>query len=138
MEVVVQPLPRLHLRYAQSRSAVGERREKEESPDQSRDDDAGSSPCSQERLAGHTLPDGLVARFLGGDLATVLGRVGNIGRLEVEDEFDQCTGDERTGEMGWKVVMQEELATHDEERNVVSGPSQEKEAGAVVQARAGT
>jgi hypothetical protein len=30
------------------------------------------------------------------------------------------------------------LAAHDEERNVVGGPSQEEEAGAVVQARAGT
>lgn len=91
MQVVVQPLPRLHLRHTQTRSTVGERREEEEAPDQSRDDDTGSSPCSQERLAGHALPDGLVARLLG-DYLAILGGVGNIGGLEVEDELDQCTG----------------------------------------------
>lgn len=31
--------------------------------------------------------------------------------------------------MGGQIVMEEELATHDVERNVMSGPSEEEEAG---------
>jgi len=138
MQVVVEPLPRLHLRHAESRSTVSERRKEEETPDQSCDNDARGGPCSQERLASHALPNGLVAGLLCGDLATILRGIGDIGRLEVEDELDQRTGYESTGEMRREVVMQKELTAHDEERNVVGGPSQEEEAGAVIQARAGT
>jgi len=135
VQVIVQPLPRLHLRHTQTRSTVGERREEKESPDQSRDDNARSSPRSQERLASHALPDWLVARLLGDYLAILRG-VGNIGGLEVEDEFDQGTSYQSTSKLCWEVVMQEELTAHDEERDVVSSPSQEEESGAVVQARA--
>ena len=94
MQVVVQPLPRLDLGNTQTRGAVSERREEEEAPDQSGDDNARGSPGSEQRLSGNALPDGLAARFLGDGLAAILGNAGNVGGLEVEDELDQSTCDQ--------------------------------------------
>ena len=39
--------------------------------------------------------------------------------------------------MGGQVVVEEELTAHDEEGDVVGGPGQEEEAGAVVETVAG-
>lgn len=137
MQVVVEPLPRLDLGNAQTRSAVGEWREEEEAPDQSRDDDTRGSPGSKQRLSSNALPNGLAAGFLGDGLAALFGNGGNIGRLEVEDELDQSACNKRASEVCWQIMVKEELTAHDEEWNVVSGPCQEEEAGAVVQTRAG-
>ena len=39
--------------------------------------------------------------------------------------------------MSWEVVVEEELATHDEKGNVVSGPCEEEETGTIVETGAG-
>lgn len=137
VQVVVEPLPRLDFRHAETGGTVGEGCEVEEAPDQSGDDDAGCGPGGEQGLAGNALPDGPGTRGLG-DLAAFLGEGGGVGWLDVEDELDQGTGDEGAGEMSWQIMVQEELAAHDEEGDVVSGPGQEEESGAVVQAGAST
>ena len=57
--------------------------------------------------------------------------------LDIEDKFDERAGDERGRKVRGEVVVQEELASHDEEGDVVGGPGEEEEAGRVVEARAG-
>ena len=83
-----------------------------------------------------SLADWLV--LLGGSLL-VLGEGGVAGgnvievdRIDVEDEFDERAGDEGGCEMSGEVVVEEELTTHDVERNVMSSPGQEEETGRVV------
>ena len=58
--------------------------------------------------------------------------------IEIEDEFQQRAGYEGGGEVGGEVVMEEELAAHEVEGEVVGGPAEEEEAGAVVEAGAGS
>jgi hypothetical protein len=136
MQVVVEPLPRLYLRDVQTRCAISERSKEEEAPDQSSNDNTGSGPGSEQRLSSNALPDRLVARTLCDGLAVFLGDACNIGRLKIEDEFDQCTCNKCAGKVGWKVMVQEELTAHDEEWDIVGGPCKEEEAGAVVQSGA--
>lgn len=136
VQVVVEPLPRLDFGNAQARGTVGKWREEEEAPDKSCDNDTRGSPGSEQGLSSNALPDRLATGSLGDGFATFLGDVGDIGRLKVEDEFNQGACYKRTGEVCRKVVMQEELAAHDEEWNVVGSPGEEEEAGAVIQTRA--
>ena len=58
--------------------------------------------------------------------------------IKVENEFEKCASDQSGCEVCWQVMVKEELATHDEERNIVGGPAEEEEAGAVVKAGAGS
>lgn len=70
-----------------------------------------------------------------------LGRNGSRGvcldGLDVEDEFDEGAGDEDGGQVRGEVVVEEELAAHDVEGDVVGGPGEKEEAGGVVEAGAG-
>lgn len=150
MQIITQPLPSLHLLNAQTRPTVGEREEKHESPDHHSQDHNCGKPRPEQTLAPHPLLCGLElpSRLLCSNSALLLnsGRyifLGfiddlrfrwleiNIG-LDVEDKFDYCAGDQAGGEMCWEIVVQEELATHGIEGEVVSGPTQEEEAGRVI------
>lgn len=134
VQVVVEPLSGNDLVNVKTWFAVGERSEVEEAPDDDGEDTAGSGPHAQQVLGGDSLADGLVGLRL-----LVLCDVGvaglelvDVDGFDVEDEFDQCTGDEGRCEMGWQVVVEEELTTHDEEGDVMGGPGEEEETGAVV------
>lgn len=54
----------------------------------------------------------------------------HIGDYKIED----CARDQRRAQMRWEVVVQEPLSRHQEEREVVARPSDDEEAGGVVQA----
>jgi hypothetical protein len=52
--------------------------------------------------------------------------------LHIEDEFKECTSDQRGGQVSWQVVMKEQLTTHQIEWEVMGRPRKEKETGRVV------
>ena len=52
--------------------------------------------------------------------------------FDVEDEFDECAGDKAGRKVSWQVVVQEKLATHQVEGEVVGCPTEEEETGRVV------
>ena len=52
--------------------------------------------------------------------------------LDIEYKFDESASDKGTSKMGGKVVMEEQLATHDVERDVVGGPCKEEKARRVI------
>lgn len=139
VQVVVEPLPGIDLLHAQAWRTVGERRKVNETPDQHCNNDTRSSPSSEQALANNALADRLRARRFGDGLSAVVRvELSNLGWLDVENEFDESTCDERRCEMGGKVVVQEELTTHDVEGDVVGGPGEKEEAGAIVEAGAST
>jgi len=59
--------------------------------------------------------------------------IGILG-FNTEDEFDQSTCYETGCKMCGEVMVQEELATHDIEGDVVSSPGEEEETCRVVEA----
>lgn len=140
MQVVVQPLPGIHLLHRQTRLTVSQGSEVQERPDDNGQNGGGGSPGSEQVLSGDAFANGLAALFLGllgiggdgGALADVVDACG----FDVEDELYERTCDERRGEMSGQVVVQEELASHDEERNVVSCPGKEEETGRIIETRA--
>ena len=58
--------------------------------------------------------------------------------IEVEDEFEEGAGDEGGGEVGWEVVVKEELTAHEVEGEVVGCPAEEEETCAVIETEAGS
>lgn len=75
---------------------------------------------------------GLLLTRLDGLIARLFGR-----GIRVEDEFNQCTNDQAGCEMSRQVVVQEQLAAHQEEGEEVSSPGQEEESSRVIQTRSG-
>ena len=144
MQVVIQPLPRNNLSNIQARLSICQGRKEQETPDEHGQNDAAGSPGIEEALPADPLADRATTLLLGLEVALaafldlLLGEVGDLGGLDVEDEFDDGAGDEGGGEVRGQVVVQEELAAHDEEGEVVGGPDQEEETCAVVEARAGS
>jgi len=68
-----------------------------------------------------------------GEGCVARGDVVDINRVNVEDELNECTSDKGRSEMSGQVVVEEELATHDVEGDVVGGPGEEEETGRVVE-----
>lgn len=71
--------------------------------------------------------------FVLGDGGVARGHVVEVDRVDVEDELDEGAGYEGGGEVGGEVVVEEELAAHDVEGDVVGGPGKEEETGRVVE-----
>lgn len=136
VQVIAEPLPGLDLFNCETWLAICEWREEEEAPEGRGKDDTSGNPASELTGSGNTL-----ANRAGASPAVALLGWGAGGlrvlRLNAEDELNEGTSDQTRREMGRKVVVQEELTTHDVEGNVVSGPGKEEEAGRVVQTRAG-
>jgi len=128
VQIVSEPFPRLHLRHIETGRAVGEGRKEEETPESCGEDDAGGDPAAHLAGSGHALADRSRLRAA----VALDGRRLNIHRLDAEDELNQRACDKTRGEMGGKIMVQEELTAHDVERDVVSCPCQEEEAGRVV------
>ena len=140
MQIIIQPLPSLHLLHAHPGRAISQRRKKRKPPHQNRNHNSTRSPRSQQTLSSKPLPDGsrpLLSGSLGVPLAIGNGTGRDIRRFDVKDELDDGAADERRGEVRGQVVVQEELTAHDEEGDVVRGPEEEEEAGAVIEAGAG-
>lgn len=139
MQIITQPLPRVHLPHAQPGFPIRKRRKKPEAPTQHRNNHTSRRPRREQTLPGNSLPDrpSALARRRRGRLAVFDGALHEVGGLDVEDEFDDGAGDERGGEVRGEVVVQEELAAHNKEGDVVRGPEEEEEACAVVEAGAG-
>lgn len=139
VQVIAKPLPPDDLRHAQTRIAVRQREEEIPAPRNGGQDHHGSNPGRLHALAGEPLAGRQVALLSGRLLARGLGGlVGNlvVGRVSAEDELNQGTSDEGRGEMGRQVMVQEQLAAHDEEGEVVGRPGEEEEARGVVEAGA--
>jgi len=66
------------------------------------------------------------------DLGGAWWRFG-IKRLNVEDKLNECTCDECRGQMCRKIMVEEELTTHDVKGKVMSCPSNEEEPRGVVE-----
>ncbi len=138
VQVVAEPLPPDDLLDREARVAVRQRQEEVPARGHQDKDDKGGDPRGQHALAGKALASSQVA--LGRDgLLTGLGSL--VGHLVLdgvlaEDELDQGTRYEGRGQVGGKVVVQEQLTAHDVEGEVVGCPGEEKEARRVVQARA--
>lgn len=138
MQIISQPLASLDLLNGQARFAVRQRRKEQEAPEHNGQDNARRNPAAEHALRSDALADGLGQRA-----AVALGRRVADGwrirvhRLDVEDELDEGTCDEDRREMRGEIVVQEQLATHNVEGNVVGRPGKEEEAGRVVEARAG-
>lgn len=146
MQIVVQPLAGIDTRHIQAGGTVGQRCVEDEAPDGGTQDDQSGKPACDEGLAAHA--------FLGRDEAAqaadrpglglargiIDGGKGNAGvkRLQVENEFNQRTTDQGGRQVRGQVVVQETLAAHQPEGEVVGSPAQEQKPGAVVQTRAGT
>ena len=141
MQIIPQPLPRIHLIRIQPRFPIRQRQEKPPSTNHKRQHNTARSPQRQHGLTRDPIfrrnHDPLAASIF------VLARGLGLGLLEdvfvetdgveVEDEFEEGAGDEGGGEVSGEVVVEEELAAHEVEGEVVGGPAEEEEAGAVVE-----
>ena len=121
MQIISQPLPGLDLRNRQARLPIRQRQEVPPTPNHSCQDDPRRGPGSQHALPLQPLTCALEgsSSLLGNlPLQVILlcqdGLVLDDGFC-VEYELYQCAGDERGGEMGGQVVVQEELAAHEVE-----------------------
>ena len=140
MQIIVQPLPRINLTDIQPRLSIRQRRKEPKSPNHHRQNNPRSRPRGQETLTGNALADRSVAFLLllfGAGFAVFDGEVGEVVGLDIEDEFDDCARHKRRSKVSGQVVVEEELAAHYEEGNVVGCPEEEEEACAVVEAGAG-
>lgn len=144
MQIIPQPLTGVDLFDRQPGPAVSQgQKEVPAVEDGGHDDDYGS-PGGSHALA--------LEAFLGG-LEAVLDPVGHFAlqviflgqygfvidhRLHVEDELDQCARHQARAQVGGQIVVQEQLAAHNVEGEIVRRPAEEEEASAVVEARAGS
>ena len=135
MQIIIQPLPRIHLLHTQPRFPIRKRREEQEAPNQHGDNNAAGRPGGEQRLPNNPLTNGSSRRR--GGFAILDYALGDIGGFDIEDELNDGAGYESGGEVGREVVVEEELATHDEEGDIVGCPKQEEETCAVVEAGAG-
>ena len=132
VQIIPKPLPRLYLRHIQSRTTIRKRRKEKEAPRHRRQNDTRSDPAAHLASRRHAF-----ANRAGSSAAVTLdSRRFRFHGLDAEDEFDEGAGDEAGGEVGREVVVQEELAAHDVEGDVVSCPGEEEETGRVVETRA--
>ena len=151
MQIIPQPLPCINLPGIQPRLPIRQRQEKPPPANHHAHNRRRSGPEREERVRTHSFPSTdislrcalcfcAVGVFFGGVVGGGRrgGVRGNIDGIEVEDEFEEGTGDEGGGEVGGEVVVQEELAAHEVEGEVVRCPAEEEESRGVVEAGAGT
>ena len=137
MQVIIQPLPRSHLLDRQARLAIRKRREEPEAPHQHANHNPHRRPGCKQALSSNSLPNRLTPLLLllfRARLAVRDVEVTDVRGLDVEDEFDDGACNERGSEMCGEVVVQEELAAHDEEGDVVRCPEEEEKTCAIVEA----
>ena len=142
MQVVTHPLPGLDLFHCQARVAVRQRRKEVPAANDGGQNHTGSDPRGEHALLSESFSDAqrsLVARQLTSLLVLTIyngivrrGRVIAHDGIDVEDELQHGAGHQARCEVGRQVVMQEELPTHEIERQVVRRPAEEEEAGGVV------
>jgi hypothetical protein len=136
MQVVAKPFPGLDLFDCETWLAICERREEEEAPESGSKNDASGNPASKLAGSGDTLAN----RARAGSTVTLLGRSPwglRVLGFDAEDKLDKGTSDQTRSKVGWEVVVQEQLTTHDVEGDVVSSPGEEEETGRVIETRAG-
>ena len=167
MEIIIQPLPRPHSIGIQPRRPIRQRSKEPESPSSNSQHRKSDKPNRNEGLTTHPFVrrDEVIRRrkfsrrgcfkstrvlsqlFIG----HVFGRrdrcccscrrynrvLSEVDRVDVEDEFDQCTGYENRGQMRRQVVMEEPLATHHPKGEVMGCPTEQEEARTVVQSGSG-
>ena len=136
MQVVSEPLPSENSINREARVTVGKRKEEVPAGNDQSQDNATGNPGAEHALAGKSFTSGNVV--LGADGAPLILDGDLLSRLRVKDELEKSTSDKTGSKMSWKVVMQEKLSSHKEEREVVSSPGKEEESGRVIQAGAGT
>lgn len=145
MQIIVQPLPRQHTGNVQSRLSICQRHKEPETIQNSRNQDACRSPHHEQLVTLEMrtrFRHGLRLAVCGGGGLAFLGAgavedgVFESDGVDVEDEFDESACDERGAKVGGQVMVEEELAAHEVEGEVVSGPAEEEETGAVVETRA--
>lgn len=125
MKIVSQPLPCVHLVHCETRRTVRKWRKEEEAPRDHEQDNAGSDPAAELASCGHALTH---RTRCSPTVALDSGGWFSVQRLDAENEFDERASDKTRCEMGWQVVVQEELTTHDVKWDVVGSPSKEEEA----------
>lgn len=128
MQVVAKPLASVDFGNRKAGVAVCERQEEVAVGSNKSKDDSSSGPANQETLTSESLGGSNVLLGAGLLLFTVRGA----------DKLDESTGNQARGKVGGKVVVQEKLATHEEEWEVMRGPGQPEEASRVVETRAST
>ncbi len=142
MKVVSKPLSGQHLRDGETGLAIRHWREEHEAPADNAKEHGRGSPCRQETLRAEPFAhwavtgngcgaDLLRGLSVGGQLFAVVVKV---RRLHAEYKLDEGASDERRSKMSREVMVQKELAAHDEERHVMRSPSQEEKACRVVKA----
>jgi hypothetical protein len=136
VQVISEPLPSKNLLDRETRVTVSERQEEVPASNNQRENDTTSDPSTEHALASESLTGGNMVPGADGTLLVL--DLDLLRRLRVEDEFKKGTGNKTRSEMGGKVMMQEKLSSHEEEWEVVGGPSQEEETSRVVHARAST
>lgn len=142
MQVIVKPLSRLDLFNSQAGLTISQRSKVEEAPHDDGKNTASGSPHAEQVGLTSSLAHRLVllhsSLLVLGKGCVARSNVVDIDRVNVEDELDKGTSDEGRSKVSGEVVVEEELATHNVERNVVSSPGQEEETGRVVETVAGT
>ena len=158
MQIIIQPFSADNFVDAQRWEAISKRRKEPKSTQNDHHKHTQRQPTSRQALASESLSDwpltivaraGLaLSRSRGGTFGRKRSRraggegisdgVRGVGRLDVKDEFEEGTRDQCGRQMCGKIVVQEELAAHDEEGNVVGCPDEEEETCAVVKTRACT
>lgn len=114
VQIIVQPLPRHDLLHAQSRASIRQRRKVQESSNDNRQNDARRGPSGKEALSAKSLS--YRSRHTPLTLHPLVElRLLRVNRFDVEDELHKSAGDECRCEMSGQVMVQEELAAHDEE-----------------------
>ena len=145
VQVIAEPFSRIDLVGVQTRLAIRQRQEEPPSANHKCEQHPSRSPQSQHSLTRDAIlgrhHDSLASSIF------VLGRGLGLRLLQdvfvqangikIEDEFEEGACDEGGREVGGEVVVEEELAAHEVEGEVVGGPAEEEEAGAVVEAGAG-
>lgn len=128
VQVVAEPLASHDLLNCQGREAICQGQEEVAATSSDGQDDTASNPAPLQALAGKTLTGSDV--LLGVVFLIVVAVCG-------ENKLDQSASHQAGSKVSREVVVQEELASHEEEWHVVGCPSQPEETGRVVQARAG-
>lgn len=148
MQIIPQPLPSINLRRVQPRLPIRQRQEIPPPANHNGHDRRRGAPERHERIPTHALPSRKVSfreawRYGLFDIAIFFAalpigggeggdRVVQSDGVDVADELEKGTGDEGGGEVCGEVVVQEELAAHEVEGEVVRGPAEEEEARGIV------
>jgi len=140
VKIVAEPLPPEDLVDRETRIPVGKGQEEVPAGKGERKNHESRNPRRHHALAGEPLASSQVTLGGNGLLAGLDSLVSGLvlGGIGTKDELDERSGYEGGGKMGGEIMMQEELATHHVEGEVMGGPGEEEEACGVVQTGART